>query len=256
MKLEEALPDGEELVSVDCLDEMVGAISGGTAATMMLSVGGQGMPAPKYNFNPLCMLSNGTKSDCTCTFEPSFLVRKSVPINGRFASTYSYFFVMALVNADVIKRSTALRQTSKNVIYRESAAAPDFKTAFCMHFGFVAFMTALLNPITSTLLQKYLPEPGQGPPRSVMENQHFLALTAQGIGSKGTKVQSVMYFPRDAGYMDTARMVAETGLVLGMDAAMLSREGGFFTSSTGGMGNVLLGRLCKTGTKFALSITQ
>jgi len=256
-KLEEALPKGEYLVSVDCLDELVGDFSGGTAETIMLSTSGQAMPPPKHDFNPLCMLPDGTKSDCTSSLEPLLLVKKSAPINGRLASTYSAFFVMSVVNADIVKRSTALRQISKNVVYRESAAFPDFKTAFCTHIGTIMFMTALLNPITSTLLQKFvLPKPGQGPPRNVMENKHFLAISAQGTGSLGTKVESVMYFPRDAGYMDTARMVAESGLVLAMDATMLTREGGFFTSSTGGMGNVLLDRLCRTGTHFALKVKQ
>jgi short subunit dehydrogenase-like uncharacterized protein len=257
MKLKEALPDGEELVSVDCLDESVGDLSGGTAETMMLSVSGHGMPRPKYDFNPLCMLPDGTKSTCTSTFEPTLLVQKSAPISGRFASSYSAFFIMAAVNADIVKRSTALRQTAKNVIYRESMVLPDFKSAFCMHFGTILFATALLNPITSTLLQKYvLPKPGEGPSRDAMENKHFLAISAQGVGSKGTKVNSVIYFPRDAGYMDTARMVAESGLVLGLDSAKLSPEGGFFTSSTGGMGNVLLDRLCRTGTHYALSVQK
>ena len=161
-----------------------------------------------------------------------------------------------IVNADIVKRSTALRQTSKNVLYHECAVLPDFKSAFCMHFGMIAFFTALLNPITATLLQKFvLPAPGQGPSRDAMENKHFLAITAQGVGSKGTKVESVMYFPRDAGYMDTARMVAESGLTLALDAPTLSRDGGFFTPSTG-MGNVLLGRLCRTGTKFALKVHE
>jgi short subunit dehydrogenase-like uncharacterized protein len=254
MKLEEALPDGEELISVDCLNDAVLDASGGTFETMIMGTSGQEIPAPNCKFDPLRMLPDGTKSPCTAIFEPSLLVKKSPPINGRMASTYASFFVMALVNADIVKRSTALRQTSKNVLYHEYAALPDFKSAFCLLFGQIAFFTALFNPVTSTLLQKFvLPAPGQGPSRDAMENKHFLAITAQGIGSKGTKVESVMYFPRDTGYMDTARMVAESGLTLALDAPLLSREGGFFTSSTG-MGNVLLDRLCRTGTKFALKV--
>lgn len=255
MKLEEALPEGEELVSVDCLNEVVGDFSGGTVETMMLSTSGQAIPRPKYGFNPLVMLPDGTKSSFTATYEPTLLVKKCPSISGRFASTYSAFFVMSIVNADIVKRSTALRQVSKNVLYRESLALPDFKTAFCFHFGTIAFMTALANPITSMLLQKFvLPKPGQGPSREVMLKSHFLTISAQGVGSKGTKVNSVIYFPRDAGYMDTARMVAESGLVLACDSAKLSPEGGFFTSSTGGMGDPLLDRLCRTGTHFALSV--
>lgn len=257
MKLEEALPDGEELEAVDCLDEVVGGFSGGTAETMMLGTSGHGMPPPNYAFNPLCMLPDGSKSDSTATFQPSLVVKKSPPINGRLAPTYSSFFIMAFVNADIVKRSTALRQISKNVVYRESLAAPDFKTAFCMHFGIIAFVTALLNPVTAGLLKKFvLPKPGHGPSRAAMENKHFLAVSAQGVGSNGTKVESVMFFPRDAGYMETARMVAESGLTLALDSAKLSPNGGFFTSSTGGMGSALLDRLCRTGTHFALIVKQ
>ena len=257
MKLEEALPDGEELETVDCLNEVVGDVSGGTAETMMLATSGQGMPPPKFPFNPLLMLPDGSMSDCTATWQPSLLVKKSAPINGRLASTYSAYAVMSVVNADIVMRSAALRRTSKNITYREFSVLPDFKTAFCIHFGTIAFTTALLNPITSWLLKKYiLPKPGQGPSRDAMENKNFLAISAQGVGSKGTKVESVMYFPHDAGYMETARMVAESGLTLALDSPKLSPDGGFFTSSTGGMGNALLDRLCRTGTHFALSVKQ
>jgi short subunit dehydrogenase-like uncharacterized protein len=159
---------------------------------------------------------------------------------------------MAVINAEIVKRSVALRQMSKNVRYVELQVSPDFKTAFCNQFGIIAFVTALFNPITRYILTLVLPGVGEGPPRGAME-MGFLAVSAEGIGSQGTKIQSLIYFPRDAGYLDTARMVAESGLTLALDSNKLSPDGGFFTPSTG-MGNVLLNRLCRTGTSFALKV--
>jgi short subunit dehydrogenase-like uncharacterized protein len=252
MKLEEALPDGEELEIVECLNEIVGDASGGTISTILMSVDGSGIPPPKFAFDPFLKLPNGSKSTATSVYQPPLFVRKSTPINGRMASTYSSIFVMATVNAEIVKRSVALRQKSKNVKYSELQVSPDFKTAFCNQFGVIAFVTALFNPFTRYILKLVLPKAGEGPSREAME-KGFLAVSAEGVGSQGTKLQSVMYFPRHAGYVDTARMVAESGLTLALDSNKLSPGGGFFTPSTG-MGNVLLDRLCRTGTSFALSV--
>jgi short subunit dehydrogenase-like uncharacterized protein len=252
MKLEEALPSGEELASVECLDEVAGAVSGGTANTIMMSTDGSGIPSPKFSYDPFLRLPNGSKSTSTSAHQLSLLVRRSTPINGRVASTYSSLFIMSVVNAEIVKRSVALRQKSKNVTYREFQVSPDFKTAFCNQFGVIAFVTALFNPITCYLLKLVLPRAGEGPSREAMK-KGYLAISAEGLGSKGTKVQSLIYFSRDAGYLDTARMVAESGLTLALDSNKLSPGGGFFTPATG-MGNVLLDRLCRTGTSFAVSV--
>lgn len=52
------------------------------------------------------------------------------------------------------------------------------------------------------LMQKFLPKPGQGPSESDMD-AGFLKITGIGLGSGGTKVHSVFYFPTDPGYRDT-----------------------------------------------------
>jgi len=73
-----------------------------------------------------------------------------------------------------------------------------------------------------------LPKPGGGPDRETMENG-FLNLVAYATGSKGTKAKVELYFPKDPGYMDTGRMVAEAGLALGLEESSLEQKGGYLS---------------------------
>lgn len=41
------------------------------------------------------------------------------------------------------------------------------------------------------------------------------------LGTKGTKVNGWAYWPRDPGYVDTARMVVESGLCMALEAGKL-----------------------------------
>jgi short subunit dehydrogenase-like uncharacterized protein len=63
----------------------------------------------------------------------------------------------------------------------------------------------------------------------------------------------MIYFPKDCGYYETARMVVECGLCMALEEDKLpikgKHTGGFFTPAYG-LGNVLLDRLTETGTYF------
>jgi len=64
--------------------------------------------------------------------------------------------------------------------------------------------------------QYILPKPGEGPSEKESEN-YFLRIYGYGEGSKGSNVKSTLYFPNDPGYVDTARMLVETGLSLSLE---------------------------------------
>jgi len=251
-KLNEALQQDcqEELVSATCFDEVKGAASGGTIETALGAIEGTAMNAPKTDFDPLLKLPDGTKS----TFRskdnhPSVIEKHNGP--GRFSSTWVSPFVMAGVNAAVVKRSNALStKGSKSLTYREVQVNPDFKTSFTNFFSLVFGVTALMNPLTGALVRKSLPKPGEGPSRKEME-RFFLKIVAEGVGSGGSKAECAIYYDRCAGYTDTARMVAESGLALACNEDELpNQKGGFWTPATG-LGDVLLNRLVDTGTYFA-----
>jgi short subunit dehydrogenase-like uncharacterized protein len=130
-------------------------------------------------------------------------------------------------------------------------------TAFVDYFQLIVFLTAMMNPITRYLLQSYvLPKPGEGPSMKDMEENHFLSVNAQGVGSKGTKAEAVMYFPQCPGYLETARMVTECGLSLALQENQLPSQGGGFFSPAYALGDVLLKRLTDTGTSFNIKLTK
>ena len=111
-----------------------------------------------------------------------------------------------------------------------------------------------MNPITGTVLTKYVLPSGHGPTAKDMEEVNYATITAQGIGSKGSKVECVLYFSKDIGYKETARMLVESGLAMAWNEDQLpTTMGGFWTPSTG-IGTVLLDRLVQTGTHYASRI--
>jgi len=64
-------------------------------------------------------------------------------------------------------------------------------------------------------------------------------------------VSAEMKFHVDAGYMDTARMLAESGLALVLDKDKIAARGGVYTPAAC-QGRVLLDRLIESGTSFSI----
>jgi len=59
----------------------------------------------------------------------------------------------------------------------------------------------------------------------------FLRVHGYATGTNGTKVRAKLYFPNDPGYVDTARMLIETGLSF-RDEVVKDVPGGFHTSAS------------------------
>jgi len=237
----------DDLSEVQLFDDFKGdGPSGGTLATVLLAVDGKAFPKQAYNFNPLYKKADGTKSKFS-------VVGENVTLPGRvkgvesFSKNYEGPFVMSAINMEVVKRSHALRsEGNQKLVYRESLLSKDFKTAFLNWFGLIGFGTLLFTPIRGW----FLPKPGEGPSRKRME-AGYLTVAGFGVGSKGNKVETLFYFPKETGYLDTARMLVESGLCLAMNKKDLPvTKGGFYTPSTS-MGDALMNRLCKTGCMFA-----
>jgi short subunit dehydrogenase-like uncharacterized protein len=237
---------GEDLASITVRNECRSAPSGGTLLTMSLGMAGKLAPAPATD----PFLAKSKNPDLKVVNNLPLIISKTIlPSNGQ--TKYISPFVMALVNMQVVEWSQALRGSSIPLTYSEYSIDPDFKTAFVSYFRLIGFFTAVLNPITASLLEKFvLEKPGGGPSMDTMENEFFLVLHADGVGSKGTQAEAVMYFSQDPGYLETARMVVETGLGMALTEDQLPiQEGGFWTPSVA-LGDVLLKRLQDTGTYF------
>ena len=76
-----------------------------------------------------------------------------------------------------------------------------------------------------------LPQPGQGPSEKECYD-YFLRVIGYGEGSKGSMVKSVLYFPNDPGYVDTARMLVESGLSLSLEQETQKIKGGYHTTAS------------------------
>mmetsp|Transcript_10196 Transcript_10196/g.16298 ORF Transcript_10196/g.16298 Transcript_10196/m.16298 type:complete len:562 (-) Transcript_10196:157-1842(-) len=251
-KIEQEGEEGEQLESISILDEVIGDISGGTVHTMQLGMSGRLPPSPTQD--PFQLNAQGMHMKTpTMTNKLSWMISKcTLPWNGR--SAYTSPFVMAAVNFQVLGWSQALSGSGTPLAYSESQVSPDFKSAFVNYMGLIVLFTCMLNPFTGYLLHQFiLPRPGEGPPLEKMESENFSAIYAQGKGTKGTTVESMIYFPRDCGYYETARMVVECGLCMALEEDRLptaGKHGGGFFSPAYGLGNILLHRLTKTGTYF------
>lgn len=235
---------GEDLASITIRDEVRSAPSGGTLLTMALGMSGKLTVAPAKD--PFLAKSKNPAFKVVNNL-PLSISKTILPWNGQ--TKYKSPFLMATVNLQVVEWSQALRGSSIPLIYSEFSINPDFKTAFVGYFGLIVLLSALLNPITASLFQKFvLNKPGEGPSMNAMEKKFFLVLHADGVGSKGTQAEAVIYFSQDPGYLDTARMVVETGLGMALTEDELPiQEGGFWTPSVA-LGDVLVKRLQDTGT--------
>merc|ERR1712157_605616 len=99
-----------------------------------------------------------------------------------------------------------------------------FKTGLESVLGMVVMVTSMLNPLTKTLVEKLITQPGDGPEMEAMENEYFLAVTGTARGSKGTILQSLLYYNKDPGYLETARMVVESALCLALEEDAVSEN--------------------------------
>lgn len=105
--------------------------------------------------------------------------------------------------------------------------------------------TSLYLPPLLYVLKKFLPKPGEGPDLVDAEKNGYLHLYGVGVSQKKRTVYTSLYFPTDPGYIDTARMLVESGLSV-KDA---NTKGGIYTPATC-QGMDLLKRLVDTGCTF------
>ncbi|EED91145.1 predicted protein [Thalassiosira pseudonana CCMP1335] len=255
-KLHESCND--ELVSVECLNEMKGDVSGGTLATVYESIDRGIWEFEWKSILPSSTLDVYKRLPDGC--ESTFSVSSDLPVTvspcrnpaTRFVNRWCGPFVMAAINMDVVGRSISLsKHGNPTVTYREAAVQESFMDAFSMWFGTVILGTLIINPITRPLVKRALPQPGQGPSETVRK-EGYLCVTGYGVGAEGNVAESAMYFPHDGGYQSTARMLVESGLCLALNEDRHEMSQGGFYSPAGLMCAALLDRLVNSGTKFAI----
>jgi short subunit dehydrogenase-like uncharacterized protein len=263
--LQQQPSDSDQLECV-CWDECVSDAPGGTYATALLNLEGNGVNSPRgpnVLIDPFLQTPQGTPSDYTTKEHLPLLGIRPLK-KGRWTAP----FVMAVVNAKIIGWSHAMiQQGAQQLTYRESMVHADFKTAFCAHVGLAAMASMLLNPITKAWVYQWglVPRPGQGPSMKTMQERNYLCVTTEGRGRRGTRVESTFYLPRDPGCLETAMLVIESGICLALDARKddgdnnkehpsnlpcRKQGGGGFWPPAAALGDVLLERLIHCGVEF------
>lgn len=241
----------EQLVNVDMYDKIKSSPSGGTLETafgLMFGTDGKKKSSAikELGFDPLL---KQVEAEGASTSSTSARNVSSVEA-GKGGQPARAMFFMSGVNANCVKRSNALNHYGDKIIYKEGVAFSSMFKAVMFYLQLVLFGLSLYIPPLRWALRKWvLPKPGEGPSMEEMD-KGFLKLTGVGKGSKGSSATATLSFKVDPGYKDTARMLVESALCLSLqDKELKQRKGGVYTPAAC-QGEVLLKRLCDTGSAF------
>ena len=164
-------------------------------------------------------------------------------------------FVMALVNTRVVRRSNALQSWAygRSFRYREVMAFGSGlggrMKALGMGGGLGALTAGLAVPPSRWLLDRVLPDPGEGPKDELVRNGFYeIEIHARTPG--GERWVCEVKAKGDPGYGATSVMLGESVLALGLDGDQLPDRAGVLTPASG-IGLHLAERLRAAGHTFA-----
>lgn len=161
-------------------------------------------------------------------------------------------FFMAPFNTRIVRRSAALRDHAYGARFRYREAmrlgppllSPLIAAAVTGVMG--GLVTGLALRPTRPLLDKVLPDPGDGPDARSREKGHF-TLDTFAVTTTGARYMARFRAQGDPGYKATAVMLGESALALVLDRdALPEGDGGVLTPATA-LGDALVGRLRATG---------
>ncbi|MEX1141920.1 MAG: saccharopine dehydrogenase NADP-binding domain-containing protein [Thermoleophilaceae bacterium] len=166
-------------------------------------------------------------------------------------------FVMASFNTRVVRRSNAIQDWAygRRFDYHEVMStgtgplAPVKAAGIATGLG--AFLAGLSLPPTRKLLDRILPDPGEGPSEKTRRNGYF-AIDFHTRTSDGRRYKARVAAQGDPGYAATAVMLGESALCLALDEERLPPAAGILTPATG-MGAALTDRLRAAGQTFTVA---
>ncbi len=162
-------------------------------------------------------------------------------------------FAMASYNTRIVRRSHFLLDYGGDFRYREvagygtSRAAP--VKALAMTAGLGVLGGGLAFKPTRKLLDRVLPEPGEGPGENA-RHHGFFRMDIHGAGHRATVAAK-----GDPGYAATAVMMGESALCLALDVQRLPRRAGVLTPATA-LGMPLIERLRDAGMTFEVDVNS
>lgn len=180
---------------------------------------------------------------------PLSKVTRSLPIRRAADGSWTGPFVMASYNTRVVRRTNALLgyEYGRGFRYQEvtdfgrSLKAPVMATG--MTAGLLGLVVGMSFGPTRALLDKALPEPGEGPSAEDRAKGRFvMEVVAQ--TTSGTEVRTTVAAPYDPGYNGTVIMLGQSALSLAEDDL---REGGGVLTPAVALGERLADRLRRFG---------
>lgn len=163
-------------------------------------------------------------------------------------------FVMAGVNTRVVRRSNALAGWAygRGFRYREvtdfGPGAAGRAKALGMGGGMVALTAGLAIPPSRFVLDRVLPDPGEGPKEDLVRHG-FFRIEIHARTPAGERWVCRVEAQGDPGYGATSVMLGESALALALDSDRLPDRAGVLTPATG-IGPTLAERLRAAGQTF------
>lgn len=232
----------QQLCRISCYCQVAAAPSGGTLATLAESLSRPPKAPTAGNTDPLMLLPGGGISTATTKVKPSKRGATWAPA----VTAWITPFVMSPVMANCFRRSNALLRYGDHVVFSDSRVQRNLPRALLtqLHEAVTGLcvLTAPLRVAATTL--GLLPAPGQGPSRATMENG-ALTVRVRARGALGARVDKSITFHRDPGYLETAMLLVESGLLLLREGGAVT-DGGVYTPAAC-FGNNLLRSLEAVG---------
>jgi short subunit dehydrogenase-like uncharacterized protein len=227
---------------------MRGGFSGGTIDSMkvQLDEGRKDRDAKRLAADPYALSPNRAE-DPEPRSEPDTTTIARDPETGEWLAP----FVMSTYNTRIVRRSHALggRAYGEGFRYREVMSTGKGPAGAVKAAGVLATLGGLVQGLsfgpTRKVLDRLLPDPGEGPSEEKREKGFFRMVTRTETES-GRKFSCRVAADGDPGYKATAVMLGEAGLSLALDRDRLPDAAGVLTPATA-LGEVLTDRLRAAG---------
>lgn len=223
--------------------QLKGGFNGGTIATMLNK-----FETGEFNrMNDPALLAGNTKQKIE---KPEY--KNFIGFNQRIGR-WTLPFIMGAINSKIVYASAASMQEhyhpyAQSISYSEHSSLGKWYNPLPL-----IVMTIMLLSITKlgpyswfrNLLRKIMPDPGEGPSETQIENG-FFKLKAFASDENGKQESLSMYFPGDASNKATIFFLCESALCLAASDHEPVKSSGFFTPITA-LGQNLIDRLTQKG---------
>ncbi|PTQ89004.1 saccharopine dehydrogenase family protein [Agitococcus lubricus] len=209
-----------------------GGFSGGTVASMMelIKQAADNPELRRFMANPYALCPPSSQ---TLPKQPNLNFAEY----DKDAQAWSAPFVMAGINTKVVHRSNALSGYKYGTAFEYDETMLTGRgllgsmLAAGTAVGLASFVAVTALPFTRPLVEKIVPQAGEGPsPRQ--QEKGFFDIRLFGIGQQGEKLTVKVTGDRDPGYGSTAKMLGEAAVCLACDIPKTEATGGFWTPAT------------------------